>query len=232
MNENTLEEGKRFLISYLKDKNINYENIHPWRSSWEFIVLHSLRVEGYVKKILAGEGQVLSQEEVLTTRLAAILHDIGRIHRREDHALAGKNIIQYWLKENQEILNNIEDPDRLLFLIEKHSDKEDDESDYSLKVLRDADILDEIGVMSVFMASNWIDRSNPYFFQLLSGRVENFEIGFCDNGFRLLNTETAKSILFEKRKFIELLENQLKDELYGTEMFGSVSIADYFGDAV
>jgi uncharacterized protein len=232
MNENTLEEGKRFLISYLKDKSIDYETIHPWRSSWEFIVLHSLRVEGYVKKILAGERQVLSQEDVLVTRLAAILHDIGRIHKREDHALVGKNIIHYWLRENQEILNSIKDPDRLLSLIEKHSNKEDNESDYSLKVLRDADILDEIGVMSVFMASNWIDRSNPYFFQLLSDRVTNFEIGFCDNGFRLLNTETAKSILSEKRKFIELLDRQLKDELYGTEMLGEVSISDFFGDVV
>lgn len=230
MNENILEEGKRFLISYLKDKNINYETIHPWRSSWEFIVLHSLRVEGYVKKILAGEGQVLSHEEVLTTRLAAILHDIGRIHKREEHALVGKNIIHSWLKENQGVLNSIKDPDRLLFLVERHSNKEDDECDYSLKVLRDADILDEIGVMSVFMASNRIDRSNPYFFQLLSGRVEKYEIGFCDNEFRLLNTETAKSILSEKRKFLELLDKQLKDELYGTEMLGEVSITDYFGD--
>jgi HD superfamily phosphodiesterase len=232
MNENTLEQGKRFLISYLKDKNMDYETIHRWRCSWEFIVLHSLRVEGYVKKILAGEGQVLPQEQVLTIRLAAILHDIGRIHKREEHALVGKNIIHYWLRENQEILNSIKDPDKLLFLIERHSNKEDHESDYSLKVLRDADILDEIGVMSVFMASNWIDRSNPYFFQLLSDRVENFEIDFCDNGFRLLNTETAKSILYEKRKFIELLNKQLKDELYGTEMLGEVSIADYFGDFV
>ncbi len=33
MNENTLEEGKRFLISYVKNKNINYETIHPWRRS-------------------------------------------------------------------------------------------------------------------------------------------------------------------------------------------------------
>jgi HD superfamily phosphodiesterase len=228
MNENTLEEGKRFMISYLKGKNIDYETMHPWRNSWEFVVLHSLRVEGYVRKILATEMKDLSHEEVLTTRLAAILHDIGRIHKRENHALIGRDIIHNWLRENQAIFNSIKDPDRLLYLIERHSNKEDDDLDYCLKVLRDADILDEIGVMSVFMASNWIDRSNPYFFQLLSDRVENFEIGFCDNGFRLLNTETAKSILSEKRKFIELLDKQLKDELCGTEMFGAVSISDYF----
>lgn len=232
MNENTLEESKRFLIAYLKDKSIDYENIHPWRNTWEFIVLHSLRVEGYVKKILAGEGVSLSDEEVLITRLAAILHDIGRIHKREEHALVGKDLIHNWLRENPAILNSISDPDRLLYLIEKHSNKEEDDSDYCLKVLRDADILDEIGVISVFMASNWIDRSNPYFFQLLLDRLENFEIDFCDNGFKLLSTETAKSILAEKRKFIELLNKQLKDELYGTEMLGEVSIKDYFGNII
>lgn len=232
MNEYTLEEGKRFLIAYLKDKSIDYENIHPWRNTWEFIVLHSLRVEGYVKKILAGEGIALSDEEVLITRLAAILHDIGRIHKREEHALVGKDIIHNWLRENQGTLNSISDPDRLLYLIEKHSNKEEDDSDYCLKVLRDADVLDEIGVISVFMASNWIDRSNPYFFQLLLDRLEKFEIDFCDNGFKLLNTETAKSILAEKRNFIELLNKQLKDELYGTEMLGEVRIEDYFGNMI
>jgi HD superfamily phosphodiesterase len=167
---------------------------------------------------------------MLITRLAAILHDIGRIHRKEEHALLGRNIIYNWLKENQIIFNSIEEPDRLLRLIERHSNKEDKDSDYCLQVLKDADILDEIGVMSVFMASNWIDRSSPYFFQLLSNRVGDFEVSFCDNGFRLLNTETAKAILAEKRKFIELLNKQLKDELYGTEMLGEISIENYFRD--
>lgn len=228
MNENTLEQGKKFLISYIKDKNIEYETIHPWRNCWEFILLHSLRVEGLVRKIVASEGVILSQEEVLTTRLAAILHDIGRIHTRENHALLGKNIIHNWLKENEEILKSINDPDRLLYLIEKHSDKEEPTSDYCLKVLRDADILDEIGMMSVFMASNWIDRSNPYFFQSLLDRLENVEIDYCDSEIKLLNTETAKAILNEKKSFIELVNKKLKDELYGTESFGEVSIEDYF----
>lgn len=229
MDENILDEGKKFLVSYLKNKNIIYEVNHPWRKDWEFIVLHSLRVEGYVKKILNSERHNLSFDEVLTTRLAAILHDVGRIHKREGHALAGRDIIHDWLIEDKKLINSIYDFDRLLFLIEKHSDKEDDETDYCLKVLRDADILDEIGVMSIFMASNWIDRKNPYFFKLLSDRIDSFEIGFCEAQSKLLNTESAKLILNEKKKFITLFSNQLKDELYGTEMFGVVNIEDYFG---
>ena len=227
MNENVLDEGKKFLISYLKDKDIDYEINHPWRKSQKFIVLHSLRVDGYVKKILEYEKHDLSNDEVLITRLAAILHDIGRIHKREGHALLGREIIDGWMRENQTISKSIKDSNRLLYLIERNSNKEEDEADYCLKVLRDADVLDEIGVMSIFMASNWIDRSNPYFFKLLSDRVENFEISFCENGFKLLNTESAKLILNEKKKFITIFNAQLKDELCGTEMFGQINIEDY-----
>lgn len=230
MDENILDEGKQFLLSYLKDKSIDYEVSHPWRKSWEFVILHSLRVEGYVKKILQCESHELSHDEVLNTRLAAILHDIGRMRKREGHALLGRDIVQEWVIKNETIAKGIKDSNKLLYLIEKHSDKEDDESDYCLKVLRDADVLDEIGVMSIFMASNWIDRSNPYFFNLLSDRVGTFEMNFCENGLKLLNTESAKLILNKKIKFMTLFNNQLNDELYGTEMFGGVNIAEYFGN--
>ena len=232
MDENTLDEGKKFLFSYLKDKSIEHETIHPWRKSWEAVVLHCLRVEGYVKKILACESHDLSDDEVLLTRLAAIVHDIGKIPRRDEHALIGRNIIHDWLRENKAITKSVEESNRLLYLVEKHSDKEDDDEDYCLKVLRDADVLDEIGVMSIFMTSNWIDKSNPYFFKLLSDRVENFEINFCENGLKLLNTKSAKMILEEKIQFITLFNNQLQDELYGTEMLGQVKIEDYFGDVI
>ncbi|QAT39696.1 HD domain-containing protein [Clostridium sp. JN-9] len=231
MEETILKEGRNFLVSYLKNKNIDYETIHPWRNNWEFIILHSFRVEGYVKKILDGEMQSLSSEEILTLRLAALLHDIGKVDNKEDHAVTGRNIINNWLNNNQEILHGIKEPNRLLYLIENHSNKEDDESDYCLQVLKDADILDEIGIMSVFMASSWIDRSNPYFFNLLSDRINNFEISFCDKKIKLLKTETAKSILKAKKNFIVSLDKQLKDELYGTEMFGEASIEDYFKNA-
>jgi uncharacterized protein len=230
MDESILLEGKKFLVSYLKDKKINYETVHPWRGDWEFVVLHSLRVESYVKKILASERQALSSDEVLIVRLAAILHDIGRIHKREEHALVGRDIVCTWLKENPTLPLKLKETDKLLYLIEKHSNKEDDEEDYCLKILRDADVLDEIGVMSIFMASSWIDRSNPYFFNLLSDRVDSFETSYCDNQFRRLKTEAAQLILEEKRKFINLFNNQLKDEIIGTEVFGKIRIEDYHED--
>ena len=232
MDESILYEAKKFLVTYLKDKHIDYEGNHPWRNSWEFIVLHSLRVDGYVQKILDCESHNLSYDEVLLTRLAAILHDIGRIYKREGHALLGRDIILNWIGGNIPLARSIGDTNKLLYLIERHSNKEDDEVDYCLQVLRDADVLDEIGVMSIFMASNWIERSNPYYFELLLDRVENLEIDFCDNGFKLLKTESAKLILSEKRKFLTLFTDQLKDELCGTGIFSQVKIEDYFGDGI
>lgn len=228
MDELILELGKKFLVSYLKGKTISYESYHPWRKGWEFVVLHSLRVEGYVKKILSSESHDLTQDEIILTRLAAILHDIGRIHQREDHARLGRDIVYDWLTKNQSVCKDIKEQDRLLYIIEKHSNKDEVVSDYCLRVVRDADVLDEIGILSIFMASNWIDRSNPYYFKLFSDRVENYEIGFCDKEYKRLNTETAKTILDKKREFILLFSDQLKDELYGTEMFGEAKIENYF----
>jgi len=63
---------------------------------------------------------------------------------------------------------------------------------------------------------------------LLSDRIENFELKFQDDTYKLLKAKSARLILDEKRKFITLFIHQLKDELYGTEMFGKTSIQDYF----
>jgi HD superfamily phosphodiesterase len=165
MNENTLELGKKFLASYLKGKEVDYETFHPWRNNWEFVLLHSFRVESYVKKILAMEKHSLSPNETLIIRLAAILHDIGRIITRENHAKLSRNIISEWLSTEGSIRLTKEETSKLLYLIEKHSDKEDGDEDYSLKVVRDADILDEIGAISIFMAANWIDKKGNNFLQ-------------------------------------------------------------------
>lgn len=174
----------------------------------------------------------LTNDEILLTQLAAVLHDVGRIHKREGHSLTSKEIVCNWLKINKKISENVEEKHRLLTLIEKHSNKEEYEDDYCLQVLRDADVLDEIGVMSIFMCSNWLDRSNPYFFNQLQDRIENFEIGFCEDGYKLLNTQTAKLILDEKATFVTNFNNQLKDELFGTEIFGQISIDGYLNNNI
>lgn len=224
MNEEILKQAREFLVSYLKDRTIDYEVKHPWRKNWEFVALHSYRVEGYVKRILEDESHNMTADEIMLTRLAALLHDIGRIHRREGHALIGSQIVQQWLKSNEGIADSIYDCPRLLFLIERHSNKEGCEEDFCLKVLRDADVLDEIGIMSIFMSANWIDKANPYFFNMLLERVEGFELEFCENGFKLLKTDAAKAILQEKLEFIKVFSRQLRDELMDSLNFDKIDL--------
>lgn len=228
MSEGILFETKRFLVNYLKSNKCEYEQIHPWRNPWEFVALHSLRVEAYVIKLLETEQHNLSQDEIILTRLAAILHDIGRIHKRENHAICGRRIIEEWLQSSTAFETSNIDKLRLLDLIEKHSNKKEKDEDYCLKILKDADLLDEIGIMSIFMASSWIDRGNPYFFSLLSQRVESREVDFCNDMYCLLNTATAKELLLQKKEFIHKFCSQLQEEIEGTVEFNKVALEDYF----
>jgi hypothetical protein len=101
-------------------------------------------------------------------------------------------------------------------MIAAHSNKGSDEQDYCKTVLQDADTLDEIGVMSIFMASNWLDQQSPFFFRDLRERLVHTELPFCDMQMSVLNTTGAKEILREKRVYIEGFIAQLDDELRST----------------
>lgn len=228
MDDNLIFEAKKFLVHYLKGQTCRYEQIHPWRKPWEFVVLHSLRVESYVKKLLDLERHGLSSEEVTLVRLAAVLHDVGRIHQRPQHAEIGRGIVSDWLSSNPILHAQITEVDRLLNMIGCHSDKEQIDEDFAVKILKDADVLDEIGIISIFMASNWIDRGDPYYFAKLKDRVQSKEVSFCDEGMELLQTESAKKLLLQKRAFIVQFCSQLAEELDGTEQFGKILLEDCF----
>jgi uncharacterized protein len=102
---------------------------------------------------------------------------------------------------------------KVLEMITDHSKKDVSEQDFSKAVLKDADTLDEIGAMSIFMTSNWLETQSPFFFHQLRQRLINFELPFCDKKLSILNTEGAKAILREKKSFVENFIAQLTDEL-------------------
>ncbi len=175
--------------------------------------MHSFRVETYVLKILERESHDLPEDEVVLLRLAAILHDVGRLELTDNHAELGREIVHTWLQNRPEVMHGISDTERLLELIGDHSDKEKVETDFSKAVLKDADTLDEIGAMSVFMAMNWLDHESPFFFHQLQRRLIEFELPFCEQKVGVLNTQGAREILKEKRAFIKAFIAQLADEL-------------------
>ena len=175
--------------------------------------MHSLQVEAYVAKILEREPHQLSEVEIVLLRLAAILHDIGRLEITDNHAQLGAEIVAEWLSRALCDSLTRQQKSSVLEMIAAHSNKGQAESNFSLAVLKDADTLDEIGVMSIFMCSNWIDKQSPFFFHDLRQRLLEFEIPFCEEKMEILNTKAAREILTEKRAFIENFIVQLENEL-------------------
>lgn len=213
MSTNILDDARTYLFHSFKGKQSDFETKHLWRKDWEFAVLHSLRVESYAVKILAREPHSLSEHEIVLLRLAAIFHDLARMEDVENHAKLGAEIAEPWLRENCGSSLTGNDMERGLEMIADHSNKSVREQDFGKAVLKDADVLDEIGAMSIFMAGNWLERRSPFFFYELRQRLIEFEIPFCDKQLSLLNTDGAREILNEKKAFVENFIAQLTDEV-------------------
>jgi HD superfamily phosphodiesterase len=213
MPKDILKSAREHLVNSLKGKLDKNETKHPWRKGWEFAVMHPLRVESYTLKILARENHSLSEDEIILLRLAAILHDIARLDKRENHALKGAEIAKTWLQNNLDGPLKNQAVEKVTEMIADHSNKDVRERDFSKAVLKDADTLDEIGAMSIFMAGNWLENQSPFFFHDLRQRLITVELPYCDNKMDILNTNGAKEILSEKKAFVESFIAQLTDEL-------------------
>ncbi|MBV5337343.1 MAG: HD domain-containing protein, partial [Deltaproteobacteria bacterium] len=213
MSTNILDNARTYLFHSFKGKQSSFETKHPWRKDWKFAVLHSLRVESYTLKILAREPHSLPEHEIVLIRLAAILHDLARMEDVGNHAKLGAEIAEPWLRGGSGFSLTNNDIERVLEMIADHSNKNVREQDFSKAILKDADILDEIGVMSIFMTSNWLDRRSPFFFYDLRQRLIEFEIPFCDKQMSILNTHGAREILSEKKAFVENFIAQLTEEV-------------------
>ena len=212
-----LEQSKNFLRAYSNGKECRNETLHSWRRNWEYTVLHSLRVYSLAVQILETEKYRLSDDDILLIKVSAILHDIGKCETEQNHAEKSAEIVSKWLIQNPSITFKIHNTDRLLAIIRNHSDKDRHEEDLCSSILKDADILDEIGALSIFMASNHIDRNSPYFFNELLNRLQAYELNFCNVQMNRLNTQCGKAILHDKIKFIKQFVHELSLEINGTE---------------
>jgi HD superfamily phosphodiesterase len=210
MDELILTEAQLFMVECLRGKENGREMLHPWRKSWEFTVQHSQRVEALAVQIAEKQTPPLFADDLLTLRLAALLHDVARLEGVADHAERGAGIVAAWLNGRV-----IPDQEKLLSLIARHSEKEIPGPDLLHGILKDADTLDEIGAISILMCANWVDRSDPNFLANLLERLRQFEIPFCERKMAQLNTPAAKSILRQKQAFVADFISQLGYELSG-----------------
>jgi uncharacterized protein len=216
MSVEIINEAKKYLIEYLEGKTCDYEVTHPWRKHSQFTILHSLRVHSYALKIIENEFCGIAEEDKLIIEMAAMLHDIGKIEVKKGHAKRSSEIVCSWLKSNDYIASNVKNIEKLLRIIETHSDKEIREEEMCSAILKDADTLDEIGALSIFMSGNQVDKHSPFFFNKLLDRLESFEISYCNRQMLKLNTNYGRKLLEDKRSFIEMFNSQLALELEGT----------------
>jgi uncharacterized protein len=216
MTEPVLLAARTFLSEFLRGKENPRETLHPWRKVGEATMLHSYRVEAIVLAILEQEPHTLSQTEITLLRLAALLHDIGRLEDTDNHARLGAEIAARWLQDTPETAIQTREAAWVCNLIAAHSEKDGPEANFACAVLKDADSLDEIGAMSIFMAANWLDRQSPFYFKHLLERLQSLEIPYCEQKQALLFTKTARKLLSEKQAFIEVFISQLSSEMKGT----------------
>jgi HD superfamily phosphodiesterase len=216
---NPIEEAKNYLKKYLNENTKQFENINPWARDEKHIVLHSFRVHSIAVEIIKKEITVLSEDEIILIELAAILHDIGKAHVNEKHAEKSMEIVEAWLNSYDDIASTVPEKERLLKIIKNHSDKETKEEDICLAILKDADLLDEIGAMSIFMLSNRLDKGNPYFFDELRDKLNSKELPYCYRQLNKLNTDAGKELLMNKISFIKSYIDELDYEIKGHEYY-------------
>lgn len=210
-----LDQFREFLISYLRGKAASQKRNYPWKNTWEYIVAHSMRVEKYAIELIDAEGG-LQEEEELLVRAAALMHDIGSLDDRKNHARVGAKIVRNWCF-NKPLIEEYINLKNLSSLISSHRKKDGKEKKLPQAILKDADILDELGAMSVFMIAQQINpASHDYYAQILK-HLEKDEFAFIRKQQARLSTKSAQAILERKFDFVKTFAVELKSELMGTE---------------
>jgi HD superfamily phosphodiesterase len=216
---NPIDEAKNYLKQYINENTKQFENINPWARDERHIVLHSFRVYSIAVEIIKKEIDILSKDDIILIELAAILHDIGKVHVNERHAEKSMEIVEAWLNSYDEVASTVPEKKKLLKIIKNHSNKEAKEQDICLAILKDADLLDEIGAMSIFMLSNRLDKGNPYFFDELRDKLNIKELPYCYRQINKLNTNAGKELLINKISFIKSFINELDYEIKGHQYY-------------
>lgn len=210
-----IDQAKNFLISYLRGKEASDDRRYPWKESWEYIIHHSFRVESYAVELIEKEGDI-SESDSLLIRTAAILHDIGSLDDRKKHAKVGANIVKSWTR-NKTVFKEFFSVKELYTLIGGHQKKDPKEKDRRMAILCDADLLDGIGAMSIFMMAHKASPEDHDYPKQVMEIIYSEGYDFLSKKRGKLATAAGKELFEEKAGFVEQFYQQLKLELRGTE---------------
>lgn len=174
---------------------------YPFRDRFE----HTMRVYRWAIKL---QAQIGGDLEIIA--LAALLHDVGWEEGREHGEVGAEIAVEY--------LDSIglepEKISRIGEIIRIHDDK-DTEAELSLecKVVMDADLLDEVGAISVLwdsMATACEEEAN---YRKAYNRIKSFYTGNRPK-IRRCKTEVARLEFGRRLKLLEDFLTQLERELF------------------
>ncbi|HEY8444526.1 MAG TPA: HD domain-containing protein [Bacilli bacterium] len=206
-----IEETKKFLL--LKTQmGQTFENYYPWRKHQKSIYLHSLRVHHNALRLMKSE--TVNEEEQNIIEMAALTHDLGKLEKGENHGIRSREIVCEWLKENPIIQKQI-DCNRLLDIIASHSIKEENDNDICSQILKDADLLDELGALSIIMQVYKTNNEDPLYYYQILNNLKTKEMEYCLKAKRLIQTKSGLEYLNQKLDFIKNFILELEEELYG-----------------
>lgn len=174
---------------------------YPFRDRFE----HTMRVYRWAIKL---QAQIGGDLEIIA--LAALLHDVGWEEGRE-HGEVGAEIAVEYLDS---IGLDSEKISRIGEIIRIHDDK-DTEAELSLecKVVMDADLLDEVGAISVLWDSMATACEEDANYRKAYNRIKSFYKGNRPK-IRRCKTEVARLEFGRRLKLLEDFLNQLEKELF------------------
>lgn len=177
---------------------------YPFRDRFS----HTLRVLNWAERIHKEES---GDWEII--KIAGIFHDVGW-HETIGHNMVSESIAKEYLTENNY------NPDKLELVLEairNHNQREAD-SQVSLEslIIMDADILDEVGAISIIWDSMASSMNNAESYEEVYERIKHYYEKLCNNA-RLLKTKTGMKFYEKRLKFIAGFIEELEFELFTEE---------------
>lgn len=193
------------VIEYVKkmtEENGRPSN-YPFRSRFE----HTMRVYRWAIKLQSKLGGDL---DVIV--LAALLHDIGwDVSGERDHAEVGAELAVEYLDSIGVDANIIQQVGEIIMI---HEDKDSDrELSLEAKIVMDADLLDEVGAISIMWDSMATACEDDPTYKKAYYRIKEF---YRKNKpkIRRCKTDTARAEWTKRMQLIETYMTQLEKELF------------------
>lgn len=214
-NKAVYNEAVKILIEYFRNNIGSSRNKYCNSDNWMFCIKHSLRVERYAAGI-RDSFDSFSESDLLTLQAAAIFHDIGNVVQRENHGEIGAEIVKKLFDDTEFISKCDIDKDRLIHIIANHSDKENEnDRDLVSVILKDADVLDQIGAMSILMHGSKHNYDSYGYYKEVLEDLKTKELPYCEKEYLRLKTNPAKKMMNDKMKLIKDFIKQLSGEISG-----------------